>query len=519
MRNDAKGIIGGDSGLNLGPDAVPGAIKFNGDNRFGDSGGFGSGGEGKCGGDSNGFGGLGGNGGFGGGGGYFGGNSGFGGGLGGDDGHGGGAGFGGAVFTKAGTLTFKTVSFVNSSAMAGVGDFGASQGKGAAIFICTEKEDDSCSATVSKDSCGITFNDSIACSLQPTHKGNVSTCTTTRNPSCSTTLNEVACDYTYNGLTACHIKENVVFCGLIFSGSTTANALTTDMDNANTFNVSKNNLSTPCRLGSQEVGIYNLVSSTNQDYTSFAKITNVTNRSIDVIVKLYDEGGQMLGGPKSYTLNAGQTINSNAQDLESLFNITPWLGNAWLQLKAIPNSLRVMNLLRNPDSTLTRLNLSSQNTLYNIHNKNNAYGYDAFLMFINTSERTLTDITGTLYAPSGQVVGNAKTLLLPEIVPKAIQVLTSELLEQRVGNNAWSGRAWLERNPPQPDLQLINLLESKTGTFNNMSAVSADNTLTIPCTICQVALTLKIKPSFVLLTLPQQRCRYAERYLIKQDKH
>ncbi len=225
-----------------------------------------------------------------------------------------------------------------------------------------------------------------------------------------------------------------------------------------------------------EVGVYSLVSSTNEDYVSFIRMTNITYKPIAVTATLYNEYGQTLGNPNTLlpTLKSQQTVGYSAQDLENLLNTVSWTNNVWLQLKAVQNSLRVMHMLRNPDATLTNLSLSTQNALYNLPNKTNAD--ELFILFINTSNQTLTNITGTFYASSGQIVGNANALLLPEIGPKAIQTLTAKMLEQRLGN-AWSGHGWLKLEPSQPTIQLISLLKSRAGTFSNMSAIASDNTL------------------------------------------
>ncbi|MBV5310365.1 choice-of-anchor Q domain-containing protein, partial [Chromatium okenii] len=144
----------------------------------GGTGGFGGGGGG--GGRDISYGGFGGFGGGGGGGdgSYVGGGA--AGGWGGGNGHwggsgskgGGGAGLGGAVFAKAGTLTFKNVTFTNSTATGGTGNV-AGKGKGGAIFICTATENAGCSATVNSDSCGASFTGSVAADAGSTDTNNV----------------------------------------------------------------------------------------------------------------------------------------------------------------------------------------------------------------------------------------------------------------------------------------------------------------------------------------------------------
>ncbi len=155
--------------------------------RGGFGGGGGRGGDGRDGGDG-GDGGFGGGGGGSGaglgdanvgvGGGIFGtpGFGGFGGARGyGGGGGGGGAGFGGAIFVKRGMLTLKAVAFETSSAVR-AGTLNG-QGRGGALFVCTNDLDSDstpkgakggCSASIDEtNSCGVTFSGGIAAQGQP----------------------------------------------------------------------------------------------------------------------------------------------------------------------------------------------------------------------------------------------------------------------------------------------------------------------------------------------------------------
>ncbi len=134
----------------------------------GQAGGFGGGGGGGSqgtGGHKNGFNGA--NGGFGGGGGGGGakyaccyssgtaGTGGFGAANGTYGSGGASAGFGAAIFARAGTLTLKDVTFNANAATSGGG---TSTGRGGALFVCTNTESASCSATIDEAaSCGAVF--------------------------------------------------------------------------------------------------------------------------------------------------------------------------------------------------------------------------------------------------------------------------------------------------------------------------------------------------------------------------
>lgn len=181
--NTGKGGYGGDGGFGGG-----GGVGYHGGN-----GGFGGGGA---------YGPYGGAGGFGGGGGYgqYGGDGGFGGGGGAGDpalaagtggygagngtingsGGGGGAGMGGAIFVRSGTLKMINTSFDNNSAQGGDGA-NPGEGIGGALFLCTPSESSSCSASVSSDSCGVTFSNNIAENRQADAFGETGTATETCN--------------------------------------------------------------------------------------------------------------------------------------------------------------------------------------------------------------------------------------------------------------------------------------------------------------------------------------------------
>ena len=225
-----------------------------------------------------------------------------------------------------------------------------------------------------------------------------------------------------------------------------------------------------------QYGAYNLVSSTNPDYKSSVQINNIKQESVTITTTLYSEQGEVLGKTTIISLQAQESVTYTMLELENLFGTTAWAGNAWLQLEALSDSLQVVHTLQNPGATLTHLSATRQHTLYTLPNRNNAYGDELFIVFINTSNQSLTNITGTVYTPDGQTVGKTNALLLSNIAPKSVETITADMLEQRLGSS-WSGRAWLQLSPLQPDIQVMGLIKNKTGTFSNMSAVSANNTL------------------------------------------
>lgn len=79
---------------------------------------------------------------------------------------GGGASLGGAIFVMGGHLTLNQVTFSENTVVGGAGgnegDAYPGQGKGSALFICTETEDALCTATVNACPDSLAFNDNTA---------------------------------------------------------------------------------------------------------------------------------------------------------------------------------------------------------------------------------------------------------------------------------------------------------------------------------------------------------------------
>ncbi len=237
----------------------------------------------------------------------------------------------------------------------------------------------------------------------------------------------------------------------------------------------KNSLTT--FIATTKVGAYSLGLLNTPNYQTIVSITNLTNNSLVAFAKLYKTTGQALNNmDAALILQPQQTVSYTLEELQKLLQVSPWTTNVWLELRAEPESLRVMHLLNNPDGTLTNLSLARQNEFYNVPSKSNAYGDELFLQFINVGTQTLTNVTGTLYNLKGEVVGNAQTLLFPQLAPKAMQPLTAKMLEERLGS-AWLGRGWLKLVPSQPDLQLLGIIMTETGTWHNISPAVSNNRL------------------------------------------
>ncbi len=225
----------------------------------------------------------------------------------------------------------------------------------------------------------------------------------------------------------------------------------------------------------EKTEVYSLGPANNGDYKSVVRTTNASTETINVIVTLYADNGAVLGNT-TLTLPSQQSMDLTTDELKKMLGIGDWRSNAWLEFNSQPGALNVNFLLINPDGTVTDLTKTRKNAVYNIPHTANAYGDVLYLQFNNTSDQTINDITGTLYSRSGETIGLANALLVLEVAPKAMQTLTSDLIEQRVGIS-WQGRGWLQLDPEQPDIELLALFQSQHGVYHNMTPVSDDNIL------------------------------------------
>ena len=91
-----------------------------------------------------------------------------------------------------------------------------------------------------------------------------------------------------------------------------------------------------------------------------------------------------------------------------------------------------------------------------------------FIRLINTGSTTMTDITGTLYDASGNVIGSQDQVLLSSLAPKAATWITRDGLSDIFGET-WNGEALLTITSPPDELRLLNLNLVNNETFFNFS--------------------------------------------------
>ena len=92
-----------------------------------------------------------------------------------------------------------------------------------------------------------------------------------------------------------------------------------------------------------------------------------------------------------------------------------------------------------------------------------------YVRLINQGTSTINNIRGTLYDPSGQVVGNADQQLLSSLTPKQ-QVWLNRTNFEEIFSSAWTGEASLNVSASNDqELRLLNLNFVNQETFFNFS--------------------------------------------------
>jgi hypothetical protein len=230
--------------------------------------------------------------------------------------------------------------------------------------------------------------------------------------------------------------------------------------------------------GSVNLGVYFIPG--GADTKSFVRVTNVTDNSVIVKGTLYHESGLILGSRNVELLEIGAQATKvlSLSKLETQVGTAPWEGVAWLDITEPDRGLVIMNLLRNPNTTLTNMSLATEQALYNLPGGANAND-ELFVLAINTTCQSL-QVKGTLYNPTnGAALGEPDVVLCENLKAKGICILTAELLENRVGLAApWiDKRAWLQVTAPVSEIKLMGLvLNRRNMTMTNLTQV-ADNAL------------------------------------------
>ena len=155
----------------------------------------------------------------------------------------------------------------------------------------------------------------------------------------------------------------------------------------------------------------------------------------------------------------------SAQDLEDIFDASPWRGPALIEIQGT-GPFEVMTKLISPSGLISNTNCVREEQVHNIE------GFDSnavtYVRFINDGREPIRDIRGSLYDENGDLVGFGNPVIVEELLPKAHIWRTRDQLAEIAGDT-WLGSVSLRIQNPSRDLKLINLNLINNETFFNFS--------------------------------------------------
>ena len=218
---------------------------------------------------------------------------------------------------------------------------------------------------------------------------------------------------------------------------------------------------------SQNSGRVYLMTNSASNNVSETHLINTGESAATISGSLYSGSGEEIGSGvvASDIAPGGRTIVS-AEDLETLLGAETWRGPAMLELNS-EQPFNLMTRLTSPSGLVSNTNCVRED---NVHNIEGADSPDmTYVRFINQGATTINDIRGTLYDPSGQVVGNANQQLLSSLSPKQ-QVWIKRSDFEEIFGSSWTGEATLNVSASNnQELRLLNLNFVNQETFFNFS--------------------------------------------------
>ncbi len=155
----------------------------------------------------------------------------------------------------------------------------------------------------------------------------------------------------------------------------------------------------------------------------------------------------------------------SSEDLERAFDIPPWRGPAMLNVKG-KGSFELMTKLASPSGLVSNTNCVRKDEVHNIEGADSPNM--SYIRLINIGTMTLSDIRGTIYSGSGEVVGSGNQTLVSSLAPKQQVWINRDDLFDIVDDN-WNGEAMLKIESPPDTLRLLNLNFINSETFFNFS--------------------------------------------------
>ena len=212
-----------------------------------------------------------------------------------------------------------------------------------------------------------------------------------------------------------------------------------------------------------------LQTTSSSSNVSFTHLINTSDTSLEFVGTLYNGDGSRLGA-ESQSLHTGVVAPQGrlilpSDELERLFGVDPWSGPAVMEIRSTSN-FRVMTRLTSPSGLISNTNCVTT------HQVDNVVGFDSsdvtYIRFINTGDESITDISGSLYDESGNLIGAADSVLVETLPPRSQVWRSRDRLSSAVGDT-WNGTASLKINTPSAALKLLNLNYINNETFFNFS--------------------------------------------------
>ena len=211
---------------------------------------------------------------------------------------------------------------------------------------------------------------------------------------------------------------------------------------------------------------------------TFIRLINSGDTMIEAVTgNLLDANGQLIGSASIELLSElapKQAVWINRNELSTKF-AAEWDGVASLVLESAPESLKLLNL-----------NLVNNETFFNFSCFEDSSSGSAYLMtnsasanisethIVNTSDEAI-DVEGTVYAGTGEALGDAGASLVSGLVPVGGRLVVNAAdLENLTTATTWSGPA-LVKLTGTGSFEVMTRLTSPSGLVSNTNCVRQTN--------------------------------------------
>jgi hypothetical protein len=237
-----------------------------------------------------------------------------------------------------------------------------------------------------------------------------------------------------------------------------------------------------------------LQTTSSSNNVSFTHLINSSDNPLEFVGTLYDGAGNRLGS-ESQSLHTGTIAPQgrlilSSDELEVLFGIDPWSGPAVMEVRS-SSDFRIMTRLTSPSGLISNTNCVTTTQVDNV------VGFDSsdvtYIRSINTGDEAINNITGTLHDESGNIIGDADSVLVEALAPRSQVWRSRDALSTAVGDT-WNGTATLKISASPATLKLLNLNYINDETFFNFS--------------CYESATSQAESSSALVPTPAPRYGY-----------